>query len=103
MNMSPSPSFQNYSDLVYGLDVKVPLLDGSSRRYINLDNAASTPPLRAVLQTVDEFLKYYSSVHRDRLQVVNAYEQARATVLASGRRPGRARLHLREKHNRGDQ
>ena len=32
--------------------------------YISLDNAASTPPLRDVVDAVQRFLPYYSSVHR---------------------------------------
>ena len=42
----------------------MPLLDGQFVRYVNLDNAASTPPLQEVLEAVNEFLPYYSSVHR---------------------------------------
>ena len=42
----------------------VPLLNGNRQRYINLDNAASTPPLPAVTDAVNRFLPYYSSVHR---------------------------------------
>lgn len=42
----------------------VPLLDGSSVPYINLDNAASTPPLPAVMAALGRFIPYYSSVHR---------------------------------------
>jgi hypothetical protein len=30
---------------IVGIDEKVPLLDGRFVRYINLDNAATTPPL----------------------------------------------------------
>jgi hypothetical protein len=30
---------------IVGLDVKVPLLDGSKRPYVNFDNAATTPAL----------------------------------------------------------
>ena len=41
---------------VVGNDVKVPLLSGGTRRYVNLDNAASTPTFRPVLAKVDEFL-----------------------------------------------
>src|ERR1700737_4336986 len=37
---------------VVGTDVQVPLLDGSRRRYVNLDNAASAPPLVAVRDAV---------------------------------------------------
>ena len=39
-------------------------LDGRLVPYINLDNAASTPPLQDVLDAVQQFLPYYSSVHR---------------------------------------
>lgn len=49
---------------IVGLDKKVPLLDGSLRKYINLDNAASTPCLKPVLDKVNDFLDWYSSIHR---------------------------------------
>ena len=49
---------------IVGMDVQVPLLDGSLRRPINFDNAASTPALRSVLATVNRFMEWYSSVHR---------------------------------------
>jgi len=49
---------------IVGLEAKVPLLDGSQRQYVNFDNAASTPTLRPVQAKVDEFLTWYSSVHR---------------------------------------
>ena len=35
-----------WRSLIVGIDTLVPTLDGSTRPYINLDNAASTPPLR---------------------------------------------------------
>ncbi len=54
----------NLSVHVAGLDAQVPLLDGSTVRYVNLDNAASTPAFDVVLETVQEFMQYYSSVHR---------------------------------------
>jgi len=47
-----------------GLDQQVPLLDGRLVPYINLDNAASTPPLQEVLDAIQQFLPYYASVHR---------------------------------------
>jgi cysteine desulfurase/selenocysteine lyase len=78
-------STRSYRNLFEGLDVQVPLLDGSQRTYINLDNAASTPAMLAVRHTVDDFLIYYSSVHRGtgfKSQISTlAYEQARQTVL----------------------
>ena len=49
---------------IVGLDKKVPLLDGRLHPYVSLDNAASTPSLRPVQRKVDEFLEWYSSVHR---------------------------------------
>ncbi len=49
---------------IVGLDHEVPLLDGRMVRYVNLDNAASTPPLTDVMEAIERFLPYYSSVHR---------------------------------------
>lgn len=76
---------RRYASLFSGSDVHVPLLDGSERRYVNLDNAASTPPFKAVLQAVNEFMAYYSSVHRGtgfKSQLsTHAYEAARLAVL----------------------
>lgn len=83
--MSKATHNANYRELFVGLDIEVPLLDGSQRKYINLDNAASTPPLKSVQKAVDDFLLYYSSVHRGtgfKSQLsTHAYEQARQTVL----------------------
>ncbi len=84
MNMENPPQ-HDYSSLFVGLDALVPLIDGSCRRYINFDNAASTPPMKAVQQVVDDFLVYYSSVHRGtgfKSQLsTHAYEQARSIVM----------------------
>jgi cysteine desulfurase / selenocysteine lyase len=75
----------SYKKLFVGIDHQVPVLDGSMRGYINLDNAASTPSMRAVQQVVNDFLPYYSSVHRGtgfKSQLsTHAYEQARQAVL----------------------
>jgi cysteine desulfurase/selenocysteine lyase len=50
---------------IVGIHTRVPLLNnGTTRPYINFDNAASTPALRDVLDTIDEFMLWYSSVHR---------------------------------------
>src|SRR5436190_17501919 len=49
---------------IVGIHQQVPLLDGKNRQYINFDNAASTPALREVLDTVNSFMDWYSSVHR---------------------------------------
>ena len=68
------------------MDVRVPVLDGRRLRYTNLDNAATTPPLRSVVEAVDELLPLYSSVHRgtgykSRVSTA-AYERARHAVGA---------------------
>lgn len=70
---------------IIGLDTKIPLSDGTKRPYINLDNAATTPPLRAVVQAVQSFLPWYSSVHRGfgyKSQLSTAvYAEARRIIL----------------------
>ena len=55
---------ENLRRMFIGLDEEVPLLDGTRRPYVNLDNAATTPPFRQVAESVNCFLKWYSSVHR---------------------------------------
>jgi cysteine desulfurase/selenocysteine lyase len=69
---------------IVGIDRQVPLLNGSSRPYVYLDNAASTPSFRGVQQKVDEFLMWYSSVHRGSgfksLVSTEAYDQSREIV-----------------------
>lgn len=76
---------KDFRDLYVGVDVTVPVLGGNHRRYVNLDNAASTPALRHVKQAIDTFLPYYSSVHRGtgfKSQLSTYfYEKARHTVL----------------------
>ena len=70
---------------LFTVDQQAPRLDGTLGRYINFDNAASTPPLRAVEAAVRAFMPWYSSVHRGtgfKSQLAtHAYEQARAITL----------------------
>ncbi|HVW35504.1 MAG TPA: aminotransferase class V-fold PLP-dependent enzyme [Acidimicrobiia bacterium] len=76
-----------------GDGLPVPCLDGRERPYLNLDSAASASALPAVARRVEEFLPWYSSVHRgagykSRL-ATNAYEEARLAALRfAGRPPG---------------
>ena len=49
---------------IVGIDEEIPLLGGGHRAYINLDNAASTPTISLITEKVNEFLKWYSNVHR---------------------------------------
>jgi len=68
-----------------GLDIEVPTLSGERRRYVNLDNAASTPTFRPIMEKVDEFLGYYANVHRGTgyksLLSSWAYDEAREVVV----------------------
>ncbi|MBW0252945.1 aminotransferase class V-fold PLP-dependent enzyme [Cellulomonas sp. PS-H5] len=69
---------------VVGGDTRVPLVDGRSVPYANLDYAASAPALESVAARVVEVLPLYASVHRGAgylSQVSTAlYEASRATV-----------------------
>lgn len=47
-----------------GQDLKIPGLNDSPVSYINLDNAATTPPLKTVEDRIRKFMPYYSSVGR---------------------------------------
>ncbi|WP_251152584.1 aminotransferase class V-fold PLP-dependent enzyme [Cellulosimicrobium sp. Marseille-Q4280] len=69
---------------VVGADTLVPLVDGRTVPYANLDVAASAPALRAVADRVTEVLPLYASVHRGAgylSQVSTAlYEASRRTI-----------------------
>ena len=83
--MSTHPPHKEYCTMFTGLDVKTPLLNGNHQRYINFDNAASTPSLKSVQEAVNNFLQYYSSVHRGtgfKSQLsTRIYEEAREIVM----------------------
>ncbi len=64
MTGNGSLTIHNVREQIVGLNRKVPLLDGMQRQYVNFDNAASTPALRPVYEKVNEFMSWYSSVHR---------------------------------------
>ena len=71
-------------DALVGIDQTVPLFDGRFVPYVNLDNAASTPAFASVVETIDEFLPFYSGVHRgtgykSRVSTI-AFERAREVV-----------------------
>lgn len=71
---------------VVGSQVMVPCVGGKHRRYIDLDSAASTPPLQRVAEAVHAFLPWYSSVHRGvgyKSRVATAaFDGARESVAA---------------------
>lgn len=74
-----------YKNLVYGVNTLVPLADESKVPYINFDNAATTPPFISVMDKINDFCPYYSSVHRGTgyksILSTQLYEQARNIVL----------------------
>lgn len=72
---------------VVGGDTSVPLVSGETRRYANLDYAASAPSLQAVADHVAEILPYYASVHRGA-----GYGSQVFTRLYEGARPVVARF-----------
>ena len=83
-----------------GADLEVPLVTGGTARYVNLDFAASAPPLVEVADAVAEMAHWYSSVHRGagwKSQVATAaYEGAREAVARFlGTRAGDAILFTR--------
>jgi cysteine desulfurase / selenocysteine lyase len=70
-------------NLLIGADTVVPTLHGE-RRYVNFDNAASTPTFRPIAEAVNSFLQWYSNVHRGtgfKSQLSSwAFEEARDLV-----------------------
>ena len=83
-----------------GDEVEVPLVTGGTTRYVNLDFAASAPPLVQVAAAVEEMATWYSSVHRGagwKSQVATAaYEGAREAIARFlGVRPDDAILFTR--------
>ncbi len=75
----------NIRDWIVGWDTEVPLATGGTRRYVYLDNAASTPAFKTVRDKVDELVGWYSSVHRGTgfksTVATHVYERAREIVL----------------------
>lgn len=70
--------------LVVGVNTKVPLVSGEYVDEINFDNAATTPPLRGVIQEIVDFAPWYSSIHRGTgyksTLSSDVYEQGRKTI-----------------------
>lgn len=56
-------SIADLPELLIGCETVVPTLHGP-QRYINFDNAASTPTFRPIAESVMDFLRWYSNVHR---------------------------------------
>jgi cysteine desulfurase / selenocysteine lyase len=83
-DIAPWAGMHGLRDSIIGVHQRVPVLGGAYLPYINLDNAASTPVLREVLDAINRFMPWYSSVHRgtgfkSRLST-QVYEDAREIV-----------------------
>lgn len=74
-----------YASLFQRSAVQVPLLNGKQASYVNFDNGASTPAMDPVREKVEQYLDYYSSVHRGtgyKSQIsTSIYEETRRIVL----------------------
>jgi cysteine desulfurase/selenocysteine lyase len=73
-----------FRERIVGRGLLMPVLGGRRVPYVNLDNAATTPPFRSVVDEVAQFLPYYASVHRgsgykSRVSTA-AYDEAHRTV-----------------------
>lgn len=83
--MSYIISKMNNRSLVVGADLPVLLHSGKKEQGINFDNAATTPPLKAVLEAISNFAPYYSSIHRGagyKARISSdKYEEARKLVM----------------------
>ena len=75
------PCFRN---MVVGVDTRIPLANGRHVTSINLDNAATTPPFVSVLQEIERFAPWYSSIHRGKgyksVVSTEAYESGRDVI-----------------------
>lgn len=75
----------HYRNLFVGTEILLPILHGGKKPYINFDNAASTPSLKYVQTCINQFLMFYSSVHRGtgyKSQLsTHLYEQSRQVTL----------------------
>lgn len=80
---SQTISIADLPNLLVGADTVVPTINGK-KRYINFDNAASTPTYTPIVEAVTSFLRWYSNVHRGtgfKSQLASwAFEQSRDIV-----------------------
>lgn len=84
ISAEPGVRIDGWPAEIVGNGLPVPVFGGDRIPGAYLDNAASTPALRAVVDAVNDFLPYYASVHRgagysSRIATA-AYEDARERV-----------------------
>ncbi|KAJ52625.1 selenocysteine lyase/cysteine desulfurase [Clostridium tetanomorphum] len=72
----------NYYNLIVGSNTIVPTANKRYVKYVNFDNAATTPAFKTVVDDLMNFLPYYSSIHRGM-----GYKSQRSTkVYEDGRK-----------------
>ena len=64
VNLSGLDRSPGWGSRVAGTGIPVPVLGGGTVPFINLDNAASTPPMLAALDAVTRLAPAYANVHR---------------------------------------
>ncbi|HEY5584637.1 MAG TPA: aminotransferase class V-fold PLP-dependent enzyme [Ruminiclostridium sp.] len=64
LNYNKANSVNQYRNIVVGVNTKVPLDNGTYTTAVNFDNAATTPNFYSVEKAVNDFLPWYSSIHR---------------------------------------
>ncbi|MBS4537805.1 aminotransferase class V-fold PLP-dependent enzyme [Clostridium sp. D2Q-11] len=78
-------SINNIRKYISGIDQHIKGVSYSKGNYTNFDNAASTPPLLPVVKKIENFSKYYSSIHRGvglkSIISTEIFENARETTL----------------------
>lgn len=75
-----------FGELMAAESPLVPLRSGHYTKSINFDNAATTPPFRAVLEEILQLAPWYASVHRGSgyaSQFVSHYYEAAREIIAS--------------------
>ncbi len=80
----PGMSSTGLRNLVIGADTQVPLGNGTCVTVVNFDNAATTPPFFSVMNEINRFSPWYSSIHRGRgyksMLSTQVYEEGRQVV-----------------------
>jgi len=74
-----------FREVVLGTDITVPIIGGSKVNYINFDNAATTPPFKRAMESINGFSQYYSNIHRGsgfKSEISSIiYEETKETIL----------------------
>ena len=106
LTVRPHPE-NRWRERIIGLDERLPLLDGRLAPYINLDNAASTPPLRDVSTRCTAFCpttRVSTGARASNRVSAPRRMTKRTTRSRASSAPTRGQNgHLREEHDRSDQ